>query len=368
MKTIVKGVYLLKIWQSFIENIKLRRFVVLCVIMCVIFLAKDVISIVLLTFIFTYLVVRLINVIQRHSSINSRIIVIGVYLAIIALLYLAVTKYFPILVSQTVSMAHYVINFYRHPGKDTNLVVEWVLKSIGKSQIVPQLKSSFTLVFQYITSIGFMAATFLLSLILSFFYTIEKDQMTHFSKNFLSSDFGWFFQDVYFFGEKFVKSFGVVIEAQFFIATVNTVITVVGLYFMNIPQLLPLGILIFLLSLIPVAGVLISCIPLSLVGYSVGGVRDVVYILIMLMVVHLLESYVLNPKFMSSRTELPIFFTFVILLVSEELFGTWGLIVGIPIFTFFLDILGVKSIPGSKGRIGKIKGIRKGSQTDGKEK
>src|SRR5699024_11407431 len=44
-----------------------------------------------------------------------------------------------------------------------------------------------------------------------------------------------------------------------------------------------------------------------------------------------------------SRTELPIFYTFVVLYVSEHLFGMWGLIVGIPVFTFLLDILGVKS-------------------------
>ena len=58
----------------------------------------------------------------------------------------------------------------------------------------------------------------------------------------------------------------------------------------------------------------------------------------------MIESYVLNPKFMSSRTELPIFYTFVVLLVSEHLFGVWGLIVGVPIFTFLLDIVGVKQI------------------------
>ena len=48
--------------------------------------------------------------------------------------------------------------------------------------------------------------------------------------------------------------------------------------------------------------------------------------------------------FFSSRTELPIFYTFVVLLVSEHLFGTWGLIVGVPIFTFLLDIADVKPI------------------------
>lgn len=49
---------------------------------------------------------------------------------------------------------------------------------------------------------------------------------------------------------------------------------------------------------------------------------------------------------MSSKTELPIFYTFVVLLAGEALWGTWGLIVGVPVFTFFLDILGVKKAHG----------------------
>ncbi len=63
----------------------------------------------------------------------------------------------------------------------------------------------------------------------------------------------------------------------------------------------------------------------------------------MILAVHTLEAYVLNPKFMSSRTNLPIFYTFVVLLVAEHFFGTWGLICGVPIFTFFLDITGVQT-------------------------
>ena len=168
--------------------------------------------------------------------------------------------------------------------------------------------------------------------------------MRVFTKRFLTSTFGWFFQDVYFFAKKFVNSFGVVLEAQFLIAIVNTVITVAFMAILKMPQLISLGLMIFILSLIPVAGVIISVVPLSLIAYSVGGLRYVVYMLLMILVVHALEAYVLNPKFMSSRTELPIFYTFVVLLVSERLFGVWGLIVGVPIFNFILDIIGVKPV------------------------
>ena len=196
-----------------------------------------------------------------------------------------------------------------------------------------------------LTSLGTLTFAFVMSLILSFFYTIELRQMNEFSRQFLSSkSLGWFFNDLYYFGKKFVNTFGVVLEAQFFIAICNTVITMICLTFMHMPQIFALGLMVFILSLIPVAGVIISLVPLSMVAYSVGGWRYIAYILIMVVVIHAIEAYVLNPKFMSSRTELPIFYTFVVLLVSEHLFGTWGLIVGVPIFTFLLDIADVKPI------------------------
>ena len=122
------------------------------------------------------------------------------------------------------------------------------------------------------------------------------------------------------------------------------------LAFMRMPQIIALGLMVFVLSLIPVAGVIISLIPLSIIAYSVGGLRYVIYIFIIIMVIHAIEAYVLNSKFMASKTELPIFYTFLVLLVAERFWGTWGLIVGVPIFTFLLDVLDVKSVKKKKER------------------
>ncbi len=77
-------------------------------------------------------------------------------------------------------------------------------------------------------------------------------------------------------------------EAQFFIAICNTVITTIGLLFMRMPQIFALSLIVFIFSLVPVAGVIISTIPLlAMVGYSVGGIRDVVYIIIMIIIITL---------------------------------------------------------------------------------
>ena len=190
-----------------------------------------------------------------------------------------------------------------------------------------------------------------MSLILSFFYTIELKKMNEFSSLFVKSGiFKWFFEDVEYFGKKFINTFGVVLEAQFFIAICNTALTMICLAFMRMPQIIALGLMVFVLSLIPVAGVIISLIPLSIIAYSVGGLRYVIYIFIIIMVIHAIEAYVLNPKFMASKTELPIFYTFLVLLVAERFWGTWGLIVGVPIFTFLLDVLDVKSVKKKKER------------------
>ena len=341
----------MELWSRFVHNVRLRRACVLVLICLGLYLASSMLSIILLTFIFTFLVTRLVRFVQRWVKIPSVLIVITVYALVVLGLYFAVTTYLPQLIKQTFSTFESVYRFYQDPSHDTNEFLSWVTNYFQESEILKQAKTGISVVFKYITNIGNMGLTFFLSFILSFFFTVEDQQMRRFSKRFLTSTFGWFFQDVYFFAKKFVNSFGVVLEAQFLIAIVNTAITVIFMAFLHMPQLISLGLMIFLLSLIPVAGVIISLIPLCLIAYSVGGFRYVVYMVIMIAVVHTLEAYVLNPKFMASRTELPVFYTFVVLLVSERLFGVWGLIVGVPIFNFILDIIGVKPVHGLKPKI-----------------
>lgn len=335
-------------WHRFIDNVPLRRFAVLALLIWVLYLMRGMLSAILLTFIFTYIVVHWVRFVQRWiPRLPSLLVVLATYVVLIAAVYFAVTKYLPLLINEIIKMVNSVLKFYQ--SQDGSWLIKQLNHYISASTVTAQVKHGINLAFSTLTSLTKMAVTFFMSFILSFFYTIELKQMYSFSRLFLTSDlFSWLFEDIYFFGKKFVNTFGVVLEAQFFIALCNTALTTICLMFMHMPQILALALMVFVFSLVPVAGVIISLIPLSMVGYSVGGIRDVIYIIIMITAIHALESYVLNPKFMSSRTELPIFYTFVVLLVSEKLFGTWGLIVGVPIFTFLLDIMGVKSIGNKK--------------------
>lgn len=331
------------VWHRFINNVRLRRFVVLFMIILALWLMRSMMNLILLTFILTYITVTWVHFVRRwlpHFSI--KLLVVLTYIILILLLYFGITKYLPVLVRQIIKMVNSVVKFYG--SRDATVMYHYISHYVSTATIMAQVKHGLSLAVSTLTSIGSLTITFVLSLILSFFFALGLKETTTFSKLFLNSDFGWFFQDIAFFGKKFVNTFGVVLEAQFFIAICNTAITTVCLTFMKMPQIFALSLVVFICSLVPVAGVIISTIPLGLVAYSVGGFRDVIYIIIMIIVIHTLEAYVLNPKFMASQTDLPIFYTFIILLVSEHFWGTWGLIVGVPIFTFLLDILGVKSI------------------------
>ncbi|EGP7343143.1 AI-2E family transporter, partial [Listeria monocytogenes] len=306
------------------------------------------IDLILLTFIFAFLVTRLENVILKRVRVPRKLIVIVLYSLVAVFLYVVIVHFLPILINQISQLVDSLVKLYNNPSDNT--IVKWIVGFLKESNIQKYLQAGVDFIIASLSGIGSVGLSFFLALILSLFFSLEKERVTSFTGQFMTSKVGFIFKEAAFFGKKFVSTFGVVLEAQLMIALVNTFITTIALYLMDFPQLLSLSIMVFVLGLIPVAGVIISCIPLVLIAYSVGGFQDVVYILITVVIVHAIETYILNPKLMSSKTNLPVFYTFIILIFSETFFGVWGLIVGIPVFVFLLDILEVRNAEDLKKR------------------
>lgn len=334
----------MKYYNAFLQNLVLRRWTVLFMLAGILFLFRSLMTILLLTFIFTYLIYRLVLLLHRKSHLPIKLTSILTYSLIVFILYLVATNYVPIIIKQSVQLVNSVADFYQRTDSNNELI-EYVLNLLQTSEYIQKLQSGVLVVINYLYNFGELALTVLISFLLSFFFMIDNKKTVAFSRLFLQGRGAWFFEDVYYLGAKFTRAFGNVIETQLVIALVNTAITVFALAVMGFPQLLSLALMIFFLSLIPVAGVIISCIPLTFISYSIGGFNDVIYILLIIVFVHALESYILNPRLMANKTEIPMFYTFILLYLSEHLFGLWGLIIGIPLFTFFLDLMNVKEIP-----------------------
>ncbi|WP_342563912.1 AI-2E family transporter [Paenibacillus sp. FSL R7-0345] len=333
----------MEVFKRYYANLTVRRFGILVLIGLLLYSIRDMLNLVLLTFLIAYVMnsfqVLLTKRISKFIKVNSKVVIVVLYLALIAMIVLALVKYLPKVFEQVKQLTTYLSNLTSDdiPQNQITLYLFDMLKDLNYQSY---LKGGI----DYVFKISNWGTTFVLSTILSFVFILEKGRIVSFTSRLRESKISWFYVELEYFGKKFISSFGKVIEAQILIALFNTVFTVVGLwilgmFFSPFPYLFALSIMIFLLSLIPVVGFVISLVPLCIIGYNIGGLEMVIYVLAMIAILHFMEGYFLNPKLMSSKMNLPMFYTFVVLLFSEHYIGVWGLILGIPIFVFFLDIL-----------------------------
>jgi predicted PurR-regulated permease PerM len=316
-----------------------KRISIFVLIAVAIYAMKSMINLILLTFIFTFLMDRLVQFIERKIPLNRKLIVIISYASIVGLFSYGMVMYLPMIAGEITALIKQLTAFYT--SKHDNIILNYIVSRIEEIKISSYLEQGFTFVLKYFTDISKIGLQILLALLMSLFFLLEKVRLVQFTKKFRTSKVSSIYAEIEFFGRKFVGTFGKVIEAQLIIAVVNCILTTIALWILDFPQLGGLSIMIFVLGLIPVAGVIISMIPLAIIAYSIGGMVTVLYVGIAIMIIHAVEAYILNPNLMSSKTNLPVFYTFIVLIFSEHFFGVWGLIVGIPVFVFLLDVLEV---------------------------
>jgi predicted PurR-regulated permease PerM len=325
--------------NNLLKSSGFKRISIFVLLALVLYGLKDMINLILFTFIFTFLLDRLVIFLSRKVPLNRKILVVASYSTIVGMLSYGLVKYLPMIIGEITALIKQITAFYTK--EHDNILLNYLVSRLEEIQISNYLERGFTFVISYFTDISTFSLQILIALLMSLFYLLEKPRLIEFTKKFKTSKIASIYAEIEFFSLKFVGTFGKVIEAQLIIAVVNCILTTIALWIFGFPQLGGLSIMIFLLGLIPVAGVIISLIPLVIIGYSIGGIMTVLYVFIAIMIIHAIEAYILNPNLMSSKTNLPVFYTFLVLIFSEHFFGVWGLIIGIPVFVFILDVLEV---------------------------
>ena len=328
-----------------------KRILTLALVCLFLYLLRGMMNLFLLTFLFTYLMYSaqkfLHRIIERIFivKISKVIVTLFMYIILIGLIILGIYRYIPLAIHQIISILNEIIEMLANlKGKVYNdPILDYLTGLLQGINVGAYLENKSSYLIKLAGNVGELGLNLLLSLILSLFFILEKDRVVRFVSSMKDSKIAGFFNELQYFGNRLLNSFGKVIQAQILIALCNSVLSIIGLWILGFHQLLGLGLMIFLLSLIPVAGVAISLVPLSIIAFRIGGVTQVLYVIVMILVIHALEAYLLNPKLMSIKTHLPVFFTFLVLIISEQLMGIWGLIIGIPIFIFILDLLEINN-------------------------
>jgi predicted PurR-regulated permease PerM len=185
-------------------------------------------------------------------------------------------------------------------------------------------------------------ATTLLALLFSYLILIDLNRIKAGISRLRNSRVGDFYAEAAPPIARFGMLLGRAIEAQAVIAVVNTVLTLIGLLLLDIPLVAMLSVIVFVCSFVPVLGVLISTTPIVLVALNAGGPGLSLAAIALVIVIHAVEAYVLNPIIYGRHMKLNPVLTLIILYVGYHAFGLWGMLLGVPVARYFIhDVIGV---------------------------
>jgi len=103
-----------------------------------------------------------------------------------------------------------------------------------------------------------------------------------------------------------------------------------GMYFLQVPYAVLLGLLAFLLEFIPTLGTLLSGVICVLVALTQGWLLALI-VLGYFVLIHVLEGYVVAPRVLAKAVGLHPAVSIIALLVGAELLGVWGALFAAPV-------------------------------------
>ncbi len=278
-------------------------------------------------------------------------IILSLYIIFIALIIFAISGLLPKIIQELSSLPKSIpfltdqvkiVLWKLEEVKNFNQDFQWTLQNL-------LTQSNWDIIVKFlwnIKSAGLILVEFVVSLILSYVFIIDRFKIQKYLEEIKGGNFAFLYHEYSVIFWKISRWFWMIFKAQSIISLVNTILTIIWLYIISFihwwtsfPFIFTLAILVLIFWLIPVLGLFLSSIPILAIWFSYWWLFAVFEIIIMITIIHIIEAYYLNPRIVSSYMELPISLTFVILVVSEQIFWMIWFLIWIPIFYIVIDFM-----------------------------
>jgi len=350
-------------WTSVYPHAK--KVLIWGVFFLLLYVLRDLFALVFFTFILAFVSYRISEYAVEHLDVTRRFAISFTYLililALLGLGYLIVPRVFKearqfardlpdveTKITQTFSnwRTKYtefapILNTYAEPDRLDRELAE--LRAAAE-EALPQLIREFLG--------GLMTVVF--SIVFSFLIVIDLARLRRDIKRLRETRLHDFIQET----ARPIVTFGRIVgrafEAQIFIALVNTLLTVLGMLLLGIPKVALLGIVVFLFSFIPVLGVILSSVPIMLVAFNAEGFWLAFLALGMVLFVHAVEAYVINPRIYAEHMKMNPVLVLIVLFLGHHLFGVWGVLLAVPVTHYFIThVAGLKPASARRRRWGR---------------
>lgn len=340
----------------------------------VLYLLRSFFLLIFLVFIFSYIQANAVDKLQRFvRKRNTRVVLVGLsFLALFVIMFMVLVpqikdqavNFFDNSTSYAESLDQEVVRVLERypaleglmPEEKVEATVpepssEWKFRHSHLSRALQAVfgsgaegvdKESVLSVIQTVRGLGStlvaIASQFLLSLLFSFLIVLDLPNLTKGATALHDTKLRFVYDEVADNLVRFGLTVGRAFEAQFFVATANTILTGVGIWLINIrDELAFISLIVFLCGFVPIAGVFISSVPICLLALAQGGLSKVALAIVLIIAVHAVESYILNPRIFGTHMKLNPVVVMILMTVSGKLFGVWGLVLCLPITTYIFQ-------------------------------
>jgi len=288
---------------------------------------------------------------RRENKAKRTLSIISTYLILFAGLFLFIYLVLPQLINSVTGAVYTVINNYDSLSKS---IIDFINKlNISQSyiddivlrwnnfvdNIINFISNSLPIIGSYAGKLFSSVWNIVLGIIISIYMLIEKEKFSMLIKKL---DFSIFSKERAMRNIELAKRaddiFGRFLVGKIIDSTIIAILTYIVLTVTKMPYSLLISFIVGVTNIIPFFGPFIGAIPSFFIILFVSPIKAL-WFLVIILIIQQLDGNVIGPKILGDTLGISAFWILFSLLISGEIFGFIGLVIGVPLFVFVYSIV-----------------------------
>jgi len=318
-----------------------RSYVIWIAFGAILYLFRSLFGLLFITYILCFLTSSVTHALRKKFHLNRKLIIVVLFSALLALA-VAFLRYIP------PRLFAEAMNFTEQLPGSVRTIKVWMDNQLGSNEVIAPLLEQLRHTLTPETTAGkaweialgalnrgfHYISWFFLAMLFSFLIMLDLPHLSHSVRNLRYTRVADIMREISNSIALFARVVGENFRAQLIVSAVNTTLTFIGLNVLGVKAVVLLSTIVFVCGLIPVLGVFISSVPVVLMAVNSGGIGLGLWTVGLIIAIHLLEAYVLNPRIVSSVMHINPVMTLIILYIAHSIMGMWGMLLGVPIAVY----------------------------------
>jgi len=181
------------------------------------------------------------------------------------------------------------------------------------------------------------ALSFLLTVILSFYLSVQEDGVVNFLRIITPVKSHEYVLGLW---RRSRRKIGLWLQGQLLLCLVIGVLVYLGLLLLHVPHALLLASLAGMFELIPVFGPIMSSIPALITAFATGGITMLAWVIGLYIVIYQFESNLIYPLVVRKIVGISPIIVILALVIGAELAGVLGAVLAVPLSAAFMEFVG----------------------------